>query len=279
MPRRTVIPDPIQPRRRRDRKSGPKGSSGPKGHKGGKKPHRTDPRVRARAEKLAANGMPFQMAMAVALGRVSLNDALERLARQDKVDKTMEEHDLSRALATQVVIGHADLDKVLARRRMQEHREENRLRSCLEQARESGEPLAVALHGDRKVIGKVIQVEQYEVVFEDGDGEQHREHKLQLKFAWDPADWKRVRKGLKTDKALAADPLAPVERPQDRYTCSDKRLFRYMDDEVPVQATLLEGEQLRGTITWFGRYEFGMELKGGAPVTVFRHCLHDLREA
>ena len=224
--------------------------------------------------------MPFQMAMAVALGRVSLNDALERLARQEKVQKMMDEHELSRALATQIVIGHASLETVLSRRRMQDHREQNRLRSCLETARLTGRPIALGLHGNSKITGTVDSVAAYSVTIAPEDGGDPVEvHKLQLKYAWDPRDWKRVRKGVRTDKTLSKEPRAPIERPQDRYTCSDKRLFRYMDRAVPVMVTLLEGEQLKGTVSWFGRYEFGLLLKDGeTEVTIFRHCLHDISE-
>lgn len=244
------------------------------------KRHRTDPRVRARADELHANGMPFQMAMAVALGRVSLNDALERLARQEKVQRMMDEHELSRALATQIVIGHASLDTVLSRRRMQQHREQNRLRSCLETARLTERPITLEVHGGTKVTGVVKAVEAYSVMVQPDEGDPVEVHKLQLKFAWDPKDWKKVRKGVKRDKELSKAPRAPIERPQDRYTCSDKRLFRYMDREVPVTVTLLEGEQLRGKVSWFGRYEFGMLLKDGeTEVTVFRHCLHDISDS
>ncbi len=260
----------------RDRRGPPRG--GPRKDKPEKK-HRTDPKVRARAEELHDNGMPFQMAMAVALGRLSLNDALERLQRQERVEKLMEEHELSRALATQIVIGHASLDVVLSRRRMQAHREENRLRSCLDDAKDTGRPLALALHGKDKAMGIVLEVAPYSVTIQEDGAEEPREiHKLQLKYAWDPEEWKKVRKGVRTDKDLSKAPVEPIERPQDRYTCSDKRLFRYMDDEAQVQATLLEGEVLKGTVTWFGRYEFGMMLKSDVEVTIFRHALHDLTD-
>lgn len=274
MPRRTYLPDPPPPRKRFD-----KGRGSPRKPTKPQKKHRTDPRVRARAEELAENGMPFQMAMAVALGRVSLNDALERLARQERVEKMMEEHDLSRALATQIVIGHASLDAVLSRRRMQQHREDNRMRSCLDAAQASGEPIALGLHGKDKVIGRVLRVDPYAVIVETEDGEEREIHKLQLKYAWTPDDWKGLRKAMRQNKELSKEPKQPIERPQDRYTCSDKRLFRYMDRGTIVDAVLLEGEILRGTVTWFGRYEFGMELKGEVPVTVFRHCLYSLDEA
>lgn len=280
MARRIAID--IPPDQRADGGRGrPRGDRrGPPQRGGGKpvKKHRTDPKVRARAEELHDNGMPFQMAMAVALGRLSLNDALERLRRQEKVEKLMEDHALSRALATQIVIGHASLDVVLARRRMQAHRDENRLRSCLDDAKESGETLVIAIHGKTKVTGTVVEVAPYSVTVQPEEGEAVEIHKLQLKYAWSPEDWKRVRKGVRMDKSLSKEPKSPIERPQDRYTCSDKRLFRYLDDEIMVQATLLEGELIRGTLTWFGRYEFGLRLKSDVEITVFRHALHDLTD-
>lgn len=244
----------------------------------GARKHRTDPKVRAKAEQLHENGMPFQMAMAVALGRVSLNDALERLARQERVDKTMEQHDLSRALATQIVIGHASLDAVLARRRLKAHRETYRLRSCLDAALAGQETLTLEVHGKGKATGVVTKVEAYSVTLTGDDGQETEIHKLQLKYAWKPSEWKPVKKAVRIDKALAAKPVEPIARPQDRYTCSDKRLFRYMDSETPVAVTLLEGEQIKGQITWFGRYEFGLVIKGGVEITVFRHALHELGE-
>lgn len=242
------------------------------------KTHRSDPKVRARAEELAAGGMPFQLAMAVALGRVSLNDALERLARLEKVDRVIEEHELSRALATQVVIGHASLDAVLARRRLQEHREQNRDRSILQEAFDHGAALAVAVHGGGRHAGKVVGLDPYTVsVADEESGTTEVIHKLQLKYAWNPDDTKKLRRNLRFDKELSASPREPIRRPQDRYTCSDKRLFRYLDREEPITVTLLEGEQLRGTVTWFGRYEFGLRVRD-VDVVIFRHCLHDITE-
>lgn len=268
-----------RPRNRGPRKpGGGPGRRPERGRSDGGRKHRTDPKVRAKAEQLHENGMPFQLAMAVALGRVSLNDALERLARQERVDKMMEKHDLSRALATQIVIGHASLDAVLARRRLKEHREQNRLRSCLDRAKAIDAPLTLELHGKSRISGQISTIEAYSVTVTPDGGEATEIHKLQLKYAWNPSDWKAVKKAVKIDKALAAEPVDPIARPQDRYTCSDKRLFRYMDSGDAVQVTLLEGEQIKGVVTWFGRYEFGLKLKGDVEITVFRHALHDLSE-
>jgi len=215
------------------------------------------------------------MAMAVAHGKLDLSEALERMATKDRVNKLMERHDLSRALATQVAIGHADLDKVLARRRLAEHRQTYREHTCLVVG---DEPLVLQLVDGGSAKGPIVSVDAYTFQVEV-KGEPRELHKLQVKYAYAPSDWKAVKKAVKVDKKLAAQELEPAQRPQDRYSCSDKRLFGYMDDRLTVAVTLLSGDKMQGRITWFGRYEFGLEVKGGAAITVFRHALHDLRPA
>jgi dihydroflavonol-4-reductase len=234
--------------------------------------------IKARADELHARGMPIQMATAVAHGRLDLNEALEKLARREEVNRLMEKHQLSRALATQIALKQASLEAVLAHRRMQLHRDTNRDRSVLDAHATSGVPITLLLHGHRRVTGKVMMVDAYMFRFQPEEGEAEDIHKLQVKAAFVPDDYKRVRKVLKYDKKLEQAPLGPVPRPQDRYTCSDKRLFRYMDEKVEVQATLLEGEQMHGVVSWFSRFEFGLHLKGEAEIIVFRHALHDLEE-
>ncbi len=232
--------------------------------------------ARDKAEELHRSGMPFQMAMAVAHGRLALNEALERMARNDRIEKLIKKHDLSRALATQVALGQADLDRVLHRRRFEAHRQEHRDRSILDASAASGDPLVLALHGQEHLEATVIEVRPYEVILQPPGGEPEERHKLQIKFAYAPKDRKAVKKALSWDETLQASPREPIERPQDRYPCSDKRIFRYLDDKAEVQATFLEGERLRGRVVWMSRYEFGLEIPGGKVVTVFRHALAEL---
>lgn len=234
--------------------------------------------VRKRTDELVEMGIPHQMAVAVAAGKMELNDALQRLAFRDRVAKLEVKHELSRALATQIALGQASLDRVLARRRFLQYRDENLGRSVLEAARDDGRELTLLCHGQRSLRGTVSAVDAYQVVFAQVKGETEELHKLQIKLAYDAAEFKKVRKVLKWDKDLKNAPKDPVAAPQDRYGCSDKRLFRYLETEVEVQATLLEGEQLRGKVSWFSRFEFGLVVKGGVEVVVFRHALADLGE-
>ncbi len=220
--------------------------------------------------------MPFQMAMAVAQGRLELNEALQRMAQRERVERLMAQHELSRALATQIAIGHADLDAVLAKRRMKAHREQNANRSSLDSAAEDKSEIHLVLHGQRRVRGHVVSTTPYTFMFQPDGAEPEEIHKLQVKYAYEPGVWKRVRKAGRLDRDVVAQSNDPIARPQDRYTCSDKRLFRYMDEGTTVKVTLLEGDVFKGKLTWFGRFEFGLQVRGDVEVVVFRHALHDL---
>lgn len=223
--------------------------------------------------------MPNALAVAVAQGRVELNDALERMARRNEVERLMEEHDLNRALATQVVLGHADLGAYLRKRRFQQVRETGLMRSVLDASLADGLPRVFGVFGGRKVEATVTAVDVYEVTIQPTEGDAETLHKLAFKFAYAPDDWKRVKKATRKDKAMAAQGLRPAERPQDRYTCSDRRLFDHMDDGRPLEVTLLEGEIITGQVAWFSRFEFGVKVKGDVEIVVFRHALHRVRDA
>lgn len=240
-----------------------------------------DPRdeQRAKAKELVQQGVPAAMAAAVAQGRLSLNEALEKLARRSEVDRLMRKHDLTRAVATQIVMGHADLDAFLQRRKLEAHVADNGQRSCLDEARASGRLLALQVVGQRRVTGVVTEVGPYEVTVRDEAGAEVKLHKLEIKCAWYADDYKKVRKALRRDKALTDSPKEIARRPQDRYGLSDKRLFRFHDEGTQVDATLVEGEVIRGAIMWFGRYEFAIGVKGESEIVVFRHALADLRSA
>ncbi len=114
---------------------------------------------------------------------------------------------------------------------------------------------------------------------EVGAGDDFEEiHKLQIKYAHSPEVWKGAKKAIRSDKVVAKSPSEPQARPQDRYSCSDRRLFLYVDNKSEIAVTLIEGEVLRGVVTWFGRYEFCIQSRKGVEIVVFRHALHHIEE-
>lgn len=252
---------------------------GPPGRDDRRRPTREDPYARRAAEIAKNTGLTVEAARQVASGRADLNELLKRMAFQDEVLALMARHELNRALATQIVMGQANLLQVLTRRRVEAQLEANRDRTVLELALADGRELTVGLHGHRQLRARVRAVERYEVVFEESEsGAEHRVHKLQIKYAYAPDDHKKVRKGLDYDKARRDAVVEPIPRPQDRYACSDRRLGLALDRNLPVTAVTLEGECFSGEIAWVSRYEFAVRTKAGGEVVIFRHALAELRE-
>ncbi len=219
-------------------------------------------------------GLPREVALRVARKEVTIDQVLQEMATRDKAANLMRRHGLDRALATQVAKGQADLDRVLHRRRMSSHLALNGERSCLVDAHQDGRAWRFALHGGRVVTARVAGVDRYEArLSEPGFDAEELVHKLQFKLAWRPEEDKLARKGFRWDPELRAAPRAPVTRPQDRFGCSNRRLFAWLEEETRVSLTTLEGEVVQGKVAWFGRFEIGVSVRGKTEVIVFRHAL------
>lgn len=243
--------------------------------RGPRPPQRLD-RFKAKAQELHAQGIPFQLAMGVAMGKMELSEALERMANQEKALRIQKEHDISWSLAMQIAVGHVNQEVVLRRRRQEVYVAQNPTRSVLDELFATGDPVRIALFGGDVIEGKIVAMEKYSATISEREGVDPREiHKLQMVYAHNPADWKAVKKAVKVDKKVAAQGLEPAKAPKDRYTVSTKRLFRYLDTGVEVEAKLLSGDKVVGNMAWFSRFELGFATKGG-QVVVFRHALQDL---
>ncbi len=223
-------------------------------------------------------GLPQHLAMKVAKGDLSLNDALGQVVDKDRVERVMARHDLERSLATQIVMGRVSLDKILLRRRREQHIAENHGKSILDEALKDGRPRIFGLHGHRIVRAKVMKVDAYEVTLEADEadapaGPLGAMHKLQLKFAMDAPDSDALRKNLGNDPTVQGE---PIERPQDRYRCANKRLFAWLDAKTPLEFTTLEGEVVCGPLNWIGRWELGVSIGGDEQLVLFRHALANI---
>lgn len=235
--------------------------------------------ARQRAEEIVrTSNIPLNLALQVARGQRTLNDVVMQLAREAEVERLMARHELNRALAMQVARGEVKLEEVLRKVRQQAYLAGTRDRSALTDALQQGAALALAVHGGKILRGRVTAVEVYDVLFAPEGEAEVRLPKVQIKYAYDPAQYKQVRKQLHMDPARKGS-REPILRPQDRYGCSDKRLFRYMDTGAVVVATTLEGEVFRGKVSWMSRWEFCLKLeRSEASVVIWRHALADLAE-
>lgn len=236
--------------------------------------------ARRKADLLVRDtGIPPHLALQVANGQITLKEVLERMALRDQVDGLMRRHDLPRSVAMQVALGQVELEAVLARKRMDAHFASYGGRSIFDEALASGAALGLAVHGRQMVSGAVVAVDRYELqVRVEGEAAPRTVHKATVKWACPATETKLIRNTMRRDKERDRD-CEPIWKPQDRFGCSDRRLFGYHDEGTPITVTLLEGELFTGTVEYVARWEFGLRLqKKHAMVVVFRHALADVRE-
>lgn len=224
-------------------------------------------------------GLPLDLARMVAAEQLSASAAIERLARRDRVEQLIRQHGLDRALATQVALDQVRLEDVLARLRIQKHLDENRDHEVFHDAAASGRPIVLGLHGHRSLRGKVLEVRTYEVdVQEEGQPAPEIVHKTQVKYAYDPEEYKKLKKAMEFDKPRRERQVDPRMRPQDRFACSNRRLGAAMDAQREVSVTTVEGEVFRGKLARVSRYEVLLRTRQGAEVVILRHAFDEFTE-
>ena len=233
--------------------------------------------VRQAEDLTRKSHIPWPAAVRVVTGRTTLNEVLQEMVREERIKGLIATHEIDRALATSIALGRTDLQTVLLRRRKNETLSSNYKRSCLEEGFQSGAPIVVALHGHQKVRGKIVGLEQYSFSFqEEGSTEVVELHKTLAKFAYDPAQYKELRKFMGIDNQVKKKNLEPIQRVKERHHFKNMSLQRALDEQLDVDVTTLEGDTFRGKVSWFGRWEFGLKFKGGLKVSVFRHGVYSL---
>ncbi len=258
----------------------------PEGAKrGGRRPPKPQARpgaadaIALRAAEIHKNaGVPLDVARLVALGRLDLNDAIKKMAFADEVTGLMVRHGLDRALATQVALGHATLQPVLAKRRIEAHLDANRGRDVFVSALTSKAEQVLGLYGRKLVRAVVLADAAYEIEVRDAEsGAVSTVHKTAIKFVADASVWQKVRKAMTWDDVRKARELQPILKPQKRFGCSNRRLGEVWDKKAEATITLVEGEVFVGTVAWVSRWELGLHTKGG-DIAVLRHALDDFRD-
>ena len=135
--------------------------------------------------ELLSMGIPRRLAQQVASGHRDLSDILQEMARHEKVDKLVAEHDLPRSLAVQCVLGQADLKAYLSKRRRHEYRSEHGWRSVFQEAHQDAEPRTFAVLGRANRHVQVQAVDRYELdVVDANGGEPEKLHKQQIKLVY-----------------------------------------------------------------------------------------------
>ena len=212
---------------------------------------------------------------------VALEDSVEILFDWGRVHRLMFRHQLDRSTATQVVQGLVSIDKVLHRRRCKEHLAKHRSKCFFNKAARDGRPRLFAMHGQVVRMVRVKAVRQYDVDFlplghdMKPSGDLQTAHKLQFKFG------AHLEHASKMSDAIqfchrSSSSAETIAKPQDRYFISDRKLFGWLDAASRICVKTLEGDMVKGTVSWIGRWEIGVSVND-AELIVFRHALANIQ--
>lgn len=241
----------------------------------------------ARAREIAErSGLPMSLAREVAIGRLSLNEALHRLMRRDKADRLMRQHGLSRSAAFNVASGHQSLEVALLAKELQESEARQPDRSVLADLQASGELGTFYLFAQEPFRAKVLDVEIYDVVVQGPDEQERRLAKHDIELVAPERAPEDLAPLITEDAAVAQKALGPSTSYRDRFRSSKRTLFSHHRDRVPTRVVLRDGRVVTGFVGWFGKWEFELALvkpqkkigtaKPVGSVVIFRHALHAL---
>ncbi len=158
------------------------------------------------------------------------------------------------------------------------HLETNYGKSVFDEATSHREIFNFYCHSNESFNANVKENMKYDVLLKiEGSGEEKLVKKHDIKFLHSEQVTDSVSSQLKIDPLVKKMRLEPTENLALRNHVKNKSLYVLMNEREVLFFTLMEGEQLRGIIQDFSRYEITLLLKGGVPVTVFRHSIYDLR--
>jgi sRNA-binding regulator protein Hfq len=231
----------------------------------------------AEAKKLQEqHEIPFRIAYQIVIGEIDLETYLAAAARKAEIQRLVEQEGMNGGIAARIVDGELSLSEGRFLTRWSRYRQENYSRSVLIEAERNARTYCFGLFSGEIVDAQVEKNEKYEVILKIGD-ELRKLHKLELKFVVPEEHRERALAQLRVDEEVRSRDLRPQPRILDRYRLRNQDLFRCLEERTVLFITLLSGDVLRGIIDWFSLYEIGMALRGGVPLTTFRHAIYSVR--
>jgi len=190
-------------------------------------------------------------------------------------------HHLDRSTATQIVRGAISIDKVLHGRRRREHLATHRNRCFFDKAAKDGRPRLMAMHGQQVRFVRIRSARKYEVDFiplghdMKPSGTMETAHKLEFKFGSHLEHAAKMHNAIQFCESSAST-ADTIVKPQDRYCISDRKLYGWLDAASRICVKTLEGDMVKGTVSWIGRWEIGLSVND-AELVVFRHALANIQ--
>ncbi len=218
--------------------------------------------------------LPRPIALQIAQGKQDLTEVLQKIQLKEKVARLMAREEILPALGPQVVAGTWTLERALFHTRLRARKSAPDYMRCFldDYAREQ-RPIALSLVGGELVQGKVVESRPFDLTFCPRDSSDETTIvKHDIKFFFDATRRKHLLKAIKWGTAETAITSDHLRRIGARTDIKARVLLEMQESEKAIEWQTLEGDCIRGRITWFGRYEVQLQTAKG-DVIVMRHAV------
>lgn len=230
-----------------------------------------------RAQEISEDsGIPYSYALKVAKGKLSLNEALLKLMRRDRIKEIMDKHALPSGIAASVLDNKLSFEYAVNRYQSKTEVAANRSRSCLQESLEEERDVILYLFRNRILKGRVVEVDVFDFIFEPEGGAKTSFKKIELKYLASPEDEDQIHKMKQIDEEVAKIGLVEEMYPQNRNNFKHWRLMKAKNNSEGARLITRDGDLLEGSVTWFNTYEVGFVLGDNVEMTLFRHALHKM---
>jgi len=242
------------------------------------KPKQSQPRIPPKLFNEARNiseksGIPVKFALRVASGESSLSEVIRELQFRDQLNSLVAKEELLSGYANEVLNGNWTMERALQETRLKKLKRMPDYYKCyFTELSTAGREAGIALVGRRLLVGQVVQDRKYDIVVRHKEDQEEVIAKHNVKFYFDVGDKKRVMKQVKWGDG---DPIEAdfLRRVQNRKDVKARVFQEAMEQSLSLSWKSVEGDRMKGTVSWFGRFEVALELPKGQKVVLMRHAV------
>ena len=234
--------------------------------------------VQRRAREVVdKSGIPMAEAMLVATGKKTLSEVLLYLQLKDKLLRLEKSGDLLPNLRGEVLAGRYSLEEALLMVRLRKRKREPDYMLChFDSFHDENSSVGIAVVQRRLLWGKVVAHGPFDVTIEPPSGPPETVVKHDIKFYFAASHKKSVLKKINWGKGGDMVEAGYLRVIRNRVKIKARKFQEAYDADRTIRWVSVEGDAVRGRVTWIGRYEVAVEVAPGVPVIVMRHSSREL---
>jgi hypothetical protein len=223
------------------------------------------------------SGIPLAEARLVASGKMTLSEVLLHLQLKEKILRLEKDGDLFPNLRGEILAGRYSLEQALMMTRLRKRKQEPDYMFChFDSFGDEDSRVGIAVVGRRLLWGRVVAHNRFDLTIELASGDSETVVKHDTKFYFAASHKKSVLKKVNWGKDNNAVEAGFLGSMKNRIDIKARRYQEAREADRSIRWVSVEGDGLRGQVTWIGRYEVVVEVAPGVPVIVMRHSSLEL---